>query len=169
MKKEFYVIVLGLISILSFAFSSEKVLESNDQSFDAPSEFVRNLKSGEKLGSFFNDEWTFIYHAYDRCSGSTDGKSENLKSEQIDSVIKLQVKNNGDGWACEKKEPKTYDMDFDLKKRLTNWDRFEIPNYENQEKNIVHVVGAGESDSIILHYNDKGLIIRMEYNSVDPG
>ena len=135
------------------------------------SRFVDNLKSGEKLSLFFNDSWTFIYHEDNRCDGSTDGQIDNLKSTQIDSIIRLQVKNdgNGYGWACDKKEPKTFDLDFNLKKKITDWDRFEIPNYENQEENIVYVVGAGESDYLKLHYNDNDLIIKLEYRSEDPG
>ena len=131
--------------------------------------FVDNLKSGEILSLFFNDSWIFIYHEDNRCDGSTDGQIDNLKSTQIDSIIRLQVKNDGNGWACDKKEPKTYDLDFDLKKKITDWDKFEIPNYENQEENIVYVVGAGESDYLKLHYNDNDLIIKLEYRSEDPG
>ena len=130
---------------------------------------LTNLKTGEKLSSFFNDNWIFIYHEDNRCDGSTDGQINNLKSTQIDSIIKLQVKNDGDGWACDKKEPKTYDLDFSLKKIITDWDRFEIPNYENQEENIVYVVGGGESDYLKLYYNDKNLIVKLEYRSEDPG
>ena len=131
--------------------------------------FVDNLKSGEILSLFFNDSWIFIYHEDNRCDGSTDGQIDNLKSTQIDSIIRLQVKNDGNGWASDKKEPKTYDLDFDLKKKITDWDKFEIPNYENQEENIVYVVGAGESDYLKLHYNDNDLIIKLEYRSEDPG
>ncbi|NLJ20829.1 MAG: hypothetical protein GX429_06900 [Bacteroidales bacterium] len=133
------------------------------------SEFLTNLKTGEKLSSFFNDKWIFVYHEDNRCDGSTDGQIDNLKSTQIDSRIKLQVKNDGEGWECDKKDPKTYDMDFDQKEKIKDWDRFEIPNYDNQEENIVYIVGSGESDYLKLHFNDNGLIIRLEYRSVDPG
>ncbi|EMS33664.1 hypothetical protein C943_04543 [Mariniradius saccharolyticus AK6] len=81
----------------------------------------------------------------------------------------MQVKNDGNGWACEKREPKTYDLDFDLRKKINGWDRFEITNHENQEENIVYVVGAGESDYLKLYYNDKNLIVKLEYRSEDPG
>jgi hypothetical protein len=131
--------------------------------------FIENLKSEEKLSLFFNDSWIFIYHEDNRCDGSTDGQIGNLKSTQIDSIIRLQVKNNGNGWACDKKKTKTFDLNFDLKKKITDWDRFEIPNYENQEENIIYVVGAGESDYLRLHYNENGLIIKLEYRSEDPG
>ncbi|MGB0868919.1 MAG: hypothetical protein ACPGSD_04910 [Flavobacteriales bacterium] len=133
------------------------------------SKFVENLKGGEKLSSFFNDGWIFIYYEYNRCKGLTDGQIDNLKSTQIDSIIRLQVKNNGDGWACDKKEPKTFDWDFDLKKKIADWDRFEIPKYENRVGNIVYVVGAGESDYLKLHYGENDLIIKLEYRSEDPG
>ena len=133
------------------------------------SDFVKGLKNGENLSSFFNANWIFIYHEDNRCDGSTDGQIDNLKSIQVDTIIRLQVKNDGDGWACDKKASKTYDLDFDLKKKIANWDRFEMPHYDNQEENIVYIVGAGESDYLILHYDNNDLIIKLEYRSEDPG
>lgn len=131
-------------------------------------EFVKNLKAGKKVSLFFNTYWTFVYHSDNRADGSTDGKIENLKSNDIDSILNLQVKNDGIGW-FKKKEAKTHTINFDIKKEIADWDRFEIPNYENKEKNIVYVVGSGESDYLKLHYNDNGLIIQLEYRSEDPG
>lgn len=70
---------------------------------------------------------------------------------------------------CDKKEPKNFNLDFYLKKKNKNWDRFEIPKYENEKNNIVYVLGAGASDYLKLHYNDNGLIIKLAYRSEDPG
>lgn len=131
--------------------------------------FVESLKNGDKLSPFFAENLIFIYHEDNRCDGSTDGQIGNLLNTQIDSVIKLPVKNDGDAWACDKKEPTTFEIDFDLKKKVTNWDRFEIPDYGNQEEKVVYVLGAGESDYLKLHYNDNRLIIKLEYRSEDPG
>ncbi len=156
-------------TVIDSKTKNEPATEIKTQTNSKASEFLANLKTGEKLSSFFNDNWIFIYHEDNRCDGSTDGQIDNLKSTQIDSIIKLQVKNDGDGWACDKKEPKTFDLDFDLQKKITDWDRFEMPNYENQEENIVYVVGAGESDYLKLHYDDNDLIIKLEYRSEDPG
>ncbi len=144
---------------------NEPATEIKTQTKSKASGFLANLKTGEKLSSFFNDNWIFIYHEDYRCDGSTDGQIDKLKSTQIDSIIKLQVER----WACDKKEPETFDLDFDLQKKITDWDRFEIPNYENQEENIVYVVGAGESDYLKLHYDNNDLIIKLEYRSEDPG
>lgn len=72
--------------------------------------------------------------------------SANLINKQVDSLIKLQVKNNGDGWVYDKKEPIIYELDFHLKKKITGWDRFEVLNYVNQEKNIFYIEGAGAFD-----------------------
>ncbi|AUP80020.1 hypothetical protein C1H87_15440 [Flavivirga eckloniae] len=131
--------------------------------------FIKSLKSKTDLGSFFADNWTLMYHEDNRCDGSTDGQINNLSSSQIDQPIKLQVNNDGDGWACDKKEPKSFDLDFNLKSQVKNWDRFEIANYENQEEHIVIIVGAGESDYLKLHYDNSNLIVKLEYRSEDPG
>ncbi len=132
-------------------------------------EFVENLKAGDNLSSFFKDNWLFVYHKDDRCDGSTDGQLDHLKPSLIDSIITLRVKNDGDGWACAKRDPETYDLDFDLKEKVSEWDRFEILKYEDQEENIVYVFGAGESDYIKLHYDGNHLIVILEYRSEDPG
>lgn len=145
----------------------EPAIEIKTQTDLKASEFITNLKNGEKLSSFFNEHWIFMYHEDNRCDGSTDGQIDYLKNIQIDSIIKVQVKNDGDGWACDKKEPKTFDLDFDLKKKIADWDRFEIDNDENE--NIVYIVGRGVSDYLKLHYNNNNLIIKLEYRSEDPG
>lgn len=134
------------------------------------SEFVEHLKAGEQLSSFFKDKWVFVYHEYSRCDGSTDGQIANLKNTQIDTVISLQLENDGDGWAhCDEKKAKSFEMDFDLKKKIKQWDRLEIPKDESQEQNIVYVLGLGESDYLKLHYNDSQLIVKLAYRSEDPG
>ncbi|MEO0473707.1 MAG: hypothetical protein AAF206_29110, partial [Bacteroidota bacterium] len=116
--------------------------------------FVQSLQAGESLASFFQDNWTFVYHEDNRCDGATDGQSTSLTKARIDGVIRLPVKNDGDGWACEKKEPSTYEVDFDLKKEIAKWDRFEMEENENQADKIVYVLGGGESDFVILHYGE---------------
>jgi hypothetical protein len=131
--------------------------------------FLKNLKNGEKLSSFFSDHWKLIYHEDNRCDGSTDGQIDHLKNTQIDSKITLPVKNDGNGWACDKKEPKTYNLDFYLKKKVADWDRFLIPNNVNHEENIIYIFGAGESDFLKLYYDDNNLIVKLEYRSEDPG
>ncbi len=131
--------------------------------------FVENLENGKNLASFFNEDWIFVYHADNRCDGSTDGEISRLKSLAIDRNIKLNVKNDGEGWACEKTEPKNYDLIFNLRKEVKSWDRFQIPNYEQKEKNVIYIIGKGESDYLKLHYNDAHLIIKLEYRSEDPG
>jgi len=156
-------------TVIDSKIKNESTTEIKSHNTSKTSGFLTNLKTGEKLSSFFNDNWIFIYHEDNRCDGSTDGQIDNLKSTQIDTIIKLKVKNDGNGWACDKKEPKTFNLDFDLKKKIKDWDRFEIPSYENQEENIVYVVGAGESDYLKVYYDNNDLIIKLEYRSEDPG
>lgn len=131
--------------------------------------FVESLKNGENLSKYFIENWTLIYHEDNRCDGSTDGEISNLANTEIDKIITVKVKNDGDGWACDKKEPKNYSFDFNLKEQIKNWDRFEIANYESDEKNSIYILGAGESDYLKLHYNASGMIIKLEYKSEDPG
>lgn len=131
--------------------------------------FVDKLANAKDLSSFFGKEWTLVYHEDNRCEGSTDGQINHLNKSDIDKTLKLTVKNDGDGWACEKTEPKTYDLNFNLKQKVKSWNRFEIPNYEKKEQNVIYVIGKGESDYLKLHYNDAHLIIKLEYRSEDPG
>lgn len=172
------ILLIGFVTLLISCIGSTSInVNENKPTIDNYKEqvdskasgFVKNLKTGENLSSFFNDNWMLIYHVDNRCDGSTDGQIDHLKSTQIDSIIKFQVKNDGDGWACDKKEPKTYNLNFNLKKITKDWDRIEISNYDIQEKNIVYVVGAGESDYLKLHYDDNNQIIKFEYRSEDPG
>jgi len=133
--------------------------------------FIIRLSKGEPLNLLFNNNWLIVYHEDNRCDGSTDGQLDSLKSSQIDEVIVLNVKNDGDGWACEKKEPKTFDISFSLKEKVKYWDRFH--ELENQsEKKFFFIVGQGESDYLKIHYDEfdsNYLIVRLEYRSEDPG
>ena len=131
--------------------------------------FIKYLINGENLQLLFSDNWTFIYHADDRCEGSTDGQISNLSPFKVDEIIRIQVMNDGEGWLCDKKKPRKFYLDFSLKERVKDWDRIEIPNYEIQEKNPVYIEGWGASDYIKLYYNDNNLIVKMEYRSEDPG
>jgi hypothetical protein len=116
--------------------SNDSSLVGQTQVFVKASEFVEKLKNKGDLSSFFNENWTLIYHEDNRCEGSTDGQLNRLKSTQIESTIKLSVKNDGDGWECDKKKPKKYVLDFDLKDLVIEWERFEIPTYEKQDERI---------------------------------
>ena len=131
--------------------------------------FVEKLANAKDLSSFFGKEWTLVYHEDNRCEGSTDGQINHLDKLDIDKNLKLTVKNDGDGWACEKTEPRSYDLNFNLKQKVKSWDRFQIPNYEKKEQNVIYIIGKGESDYLKLYYNDAHLIIKMEYRSEDPG
>jgi hypothetical protein len=131
--------------------------------------FTESLKNGKDLSDYFSNSWTLIYHKDNRCDGSTDGEVSNLTSKEIETLIEVEVTNDGKGWACDEKEPKTYSLNFELKKHIKNWDRFEIAGYENQEKNIAYILGAGESDFLKLHFNDDNMITKLEYRSEDPG
>lgn len=131
-------------------------------------EFVNRLKSGKNLSSLFCNNWTLIYHEDNRFDGSTDGQIDKLLSTQIDTLIRIQVRNDGVGW-LDKKDPKSFELDFSIKKLIKDWDRFEIPDYENQEKKVFYVKGRGESDYIKVHYDANNLIVKLEYRSEDPG
>jgi len=143
--------------------------ESKSEIQEKASAFTKSLEAGEELASYFNESWVFVYHEDNRCDGSTDGSLENLGIAAIDSPIKLEVKNDGEGWACEKKDPKTYEMEFDLKQKLKEWDRFEVQSYDKENQNSVYIAGSGESDYLKLTFNANKQISQLEYRSEDPG
>jgi len=134
-------------------------------------ELKTRLQNGKSLKSLFSNKWELIFHKDDRCEGSTDGQINNLTDNQIDEIIKIQVRNNGNGWDCEKKQPSKYNISFLLSKQVKTWDRFEISQYD-EEKKIYFIVGEAESGYLIIHYADfknKYLIVKLEYRSEDPG
>ena len=148
----------------------------NDVSADSQAElsskasnFLDLLQKGELLSSLFSDDWTFVYHEDNRVEGSTDGQVEHLKSGDIDASIKIEVSNDGEGWDGQKKEPKTYEMEFSLKDKVASWDRFEVQQVSEKDENMVSVAGSGASDYINLHYGEDGMIAKLEYRSEDPG
>jgi hypothetical protein len=174
-----------LLKVLAFLFlscgnqenSKKAILEMADTAVvidqkeqkPAPEQFLESLENRDELASFFQDNWHFVYHRDNRCEGSTDGEVASLSPSSIDSIIVLQVYNDGDSWLCEKIAPSTYDLEFVLDKELENWDRFEIIQYEDQHPNETIIQGGGESDCILLHYNKDRLIEKLEYRSEDPG
>lgn len=131
--------------------------------------FIENLSQDKNLNTFFSEKWTLVYHTDNRCEGSTDGKLANLEKFEIDTNIKLSVKNDGDGWACDKSAPTEFDLNFNIKNEVKSWDRFIIQNYEEKKKNIIYISGKGESDYLKLHFSKDNLIIKLEYRSEDPG
>ncbi len=155
---------------LSNLKETDDAVSLSDISIDSLSHrFVEKLENGKDLSLFFAKEWVFVYHEDNRCDGSTDGEINNLNQSHIDKTIKLTVKNDGEGWACEKTLPKTFELNFNLKKMVKSWDRFQIPNYEQTEKNVVYVLGKGESDYLKLYYDENHLIFKLQYGSEDPG
>lgn len=137
--------------------------------------FTEKIKNGESLMSLMDEKWTLIYHEDNRCTGSTDGEKMNLSNTQIDEKIILNVKNNSEfAWACEKKESYNYNFEFDLKRQIENWDRFELQNDDysdstNKEKNVFFILGAGDSDLIKIYIGKNKLVKILKYSSEDPG
>lgn len=148
---------------------SEKLITQKGLMEENAISFMNNLKSSKQLNSFFGNNWTLVYHLDNRCSGSTDGTIANLSPLQIDKEIKLQVTNDGQGWACDTVASTTYEMSFNLSQLVQDWDRFTIEDYESPEKNCLYIEGKGASDYLKLYYNNEQHIIKLEYRSEDPG
>lgn len=146
----------------------DKIFESLVAAERIKDGFITALSKGESLSSYFSEDWTLVYHEDNRCDGWTDGFIEGLNTFMIDAAVTLQVTNDGKGWACEETNPKTFDYSFKLKEQVKNWDRFEVDE-ARQEDNSLYLEGAGESDYIILYFNEKGEIVKLEYRSEDPG
>jgi len=135
------------------------------------SALVDRLKNRLKISSLLSNKIIFIFHSDNRCDGSTDGIISNLSGSSIDRPFKIQVTNDGEGWACDKKKVSKYFLDFYLGKRLTQWDRIESSEYNN-ETNSVYIMGGGESDYMVFHFKkerENYSIYKIEYRSEDPG
>ncbi len=134
-------------------------------------EFAECLREGKPLSAFFSDSWTLVYHSDNRADGSTDGRITNLRNSQIDSVIRLRVKKYIDDKTSAESGVSVSiedDFDFELKKMVKHWDRFETIRYDDT-LNHMYIVGAGASDVLKLRYNEEKQITLMEYSSEDPG
>jgi hypothetical protein len=158
------------IAIEDKSMQNSSVMANN--TINLAKEFLRRLEKGQSLGFMMSNKWTFIYHEDNRCDGSTDGLKHDLPGFAIDKVISISVENDGEGWACAKKKPSIFNLDFVLKEQIKQWDRFIIAEYSKPEENIFYLQGAGESDYIIIYFekfNDEYLITKLEYRSEDPG
>jgi hypothetical protein len=156
--------------------NADKMVQNSPAIENSPtnlaSEFLKRLEKGQNLSVLMSNKWTFIYHEDNRCDGSTDGSKVDLPGLAIDKTISILVENDGEGWACAKKKPSKFNLDFVLKEKVKNWDRFKIAEYSKPEENIFYIQGAGESDYIIIYFekiDDKYLILKLEYRSEDPG
>lgn len=158
------------IAIEDKSMQNSSAIENNTTNL--AKEFLRRLEKGQSLGFMMNNKWTFIYHEDNRCDGSTDGLKHDLPDFAIDKVISISVENDGKGWACPKKKPSKFNLDFVLKEQIKQWDRFIIAEYSKPKENIFYLQGAGESDYLIIYFekiNNKYLILKLEYKSEDPG
>ncbi|KXX70473.1 hypothetical protein [Flammeovirga sp. SJP92] len=168
MNNKLPIIIYGLILLSSFRMIPDLTISLEGDKVTIGKKFIERLKSQQELNDLFTDKWFLIYHQDDRCNGSTDGKKDELTNLEIDKPISLEVMNDGEGWACPKRDPKKSIYTFDLKKLIETWNRIELSGNENGTDKI-YIVGAGESDYIILHFTAEGLIKTLEYRSEDPG
>ena len=133
-------------------------------------EFCQKLEKEERLSPFFANNWTFSYHEDNRCDGATTGEISPLQPEQIDTTILLSVKNDGEGWACEKHPESEFELRFQLTEQIQNWNRFEVLEEDTQMNDrTVYIAGSGESDYLVLLFDIDNAIIKLEYRSEDPG
>ena len=146
-------------------FEESPIEEENilDQSF------ILSLEAGENLERYFAKRWTLIYHEENRCEGMTQGFSDSLLPANIDQIIRLELKNDGQGWACDPKEARTFLYEFNIKELTQSWDRFEEETGNQKENPTSYLMGKGESDYMILHFNADNKIFKLEYHSEDPG
>lgn len=144
-----------LIFVLTFSinlFGQEKNAE----------QFIEKLKNNEKLSSLFCDNWTLKYYRYNGNEGLTEGEMNNLSKFQIDSIIKLQVKNDGN-LAFFKQKAKKYILKFNLKKQVKDWKSIEVSSDKKKQKDDYETIEGDIADYFRLYYNDNKLIIKLEY------
>jgi hypothetical protein len=130
-------------------------------------ELVKSFEEKMPLRRFFEKKWTFEFHHDDRCEGSTDGKINDLDPNALENIICLQVFQDGIGWLCEAQKPQKKTIYFDLHKELEKWDRFE--GVFSPNKTFFYIFGVDVSTYMVVHFNHKGLIHRLEYRMEDPG
>lgn len=137
---------------------------------DKVNEIIKNLKTGSKISHFFTQKVHFIYHEDNRSTGSTDGEIRNIDRKYLDEDIIIKVKTDGKGWEFNKEAVKTYLLKFNLLKKIKTWDRIEHNKYDDSKNtNTAYISGLGESDYLVLHFNKKKQIYKVEYRSEDPG
>ncbi|KCZ86082.1 hypothetical protein HAD_10355 [Hyphomonas adhaerens MHS-3] len=150
--------------------NAEPVAQAN-----APLVFLTDLsgrlENGQAVSAFMAPEFTFVYHVDNRCDGNTDGVLDALPASRVDGPFRLEVTNDGDGWACERKPVSKFEITFDLQKVLADWDRFEVYQHENDPYRE-SIEGRGVSDYLVVQLageEDELRIDRLEYRSEDPG
>lgn len=135
------------------------------------SDLVDRLSRGQQIGALMSDTIDFVYHADNRCDGSSDGTITKLSGTDIDKPFKIKVTTDGNGWACKKKEPTQRQFEFQLHEQISEWDHIEF-SAKGHDSNIIYIAGGGESDYMIFHIKhlrDKSAIYKVEYRSEDPG
>ncbi|NEW61443.1 hypothetical protein GSY74_09130 [Sulfurovum sp. bin170] len=143
---------------------------------EVASKLVDSLKNGDEITSLMSEHIVFIFKSDDRCDGNTKGTVANLASKSIDFPFKIKVTTDGKGWAdkvvCkDKKMASTYEMEFELRKKLTDWDRFEGSKYD-KTTNSIEIWGGGASDymrAFLKKETNQNVIYKLEYNIEDPG
>lgn len=153
------------------------LLQKKIQRNSKPAEvaFTERLKNKQPLSSLLSNPWTFIYHADNRCTGSTDGKITFNQKNLIDNIIEIEVLNDSQyAWACEKRDPYSSKITFNLKEKLKEWDRIELQfdeysNAPEKEGNTFYILGGGESDYLKINVDKDNFISTVLYSSEDPG
>jgi hypothetical protein len=151
--------------------SDYSVQEATNRLIKKANDFRYSLSRGEKLESFMSDSWSFIYHEDNRCDGSTDGSLSGLSPRQVDQALRIQLFNDGKGWACEPRKPTSFEANFSLHNQVASWDRFEVTQYGIMD-NLVYIEGEGSGGYLKVYFdefNGELLIVRLEYRSEDPG
>lgn len=130
--------------------------------------FIKQLKSGGELSPFFSDSWTFRFYESDRCDGYVAGEIDNLKREQIDQVITVNVATDPDGGGCNPTGPKNFDVEFSLKEEVADWNKVFIGELGPREKNVVYITTEGENYYMKVSYSEDHKIVKLNYNMVAP-
>lgn len=164
-------LVFCMNTLFGYCLSAEEAYKTFKTHKAIVSELVERLKTRNDIGPLLSHEIVFVYHSDNRCDGSTDGEMSKLPGIRIDKPFKVEVINDGQGWACDKKKSSKYNIDFHLSKALKDWDRVESDKF-NPKTNTVYIHGAGESDFMVFHFskvNGRFVVNKIEYRSEDPG
>ncbi len=147
---------------------------SMETGFEEKAEKLYNtLKENKSLGSFMsNNGVKLVYHADNRCDGSTDGEIKSVKPEMIDKDLDLDLVNDGQGWMeeCAENKITKFTRKFNLRKEAMEWMSYSNPPYYDEGKSTLSI--SSEQYHLQFLFKEKDgdyKVYEIKFSDEDPG